>query len=160
MRNKTLNPELVFDLINAFKSLKSENESALFLQDILTASEIKNLSVRLRIAKLLLIGKKQRDISLSLNASIATVTKVSVWLSQKGEGFKKVIGKLPIKYTKPTKPIHGPAEFHLPEIIAQSIQYGIASSQGKNTTILIKNIKEKSKIDKQLKEVSDDIYKH
>ena len=32
---------LWFDLINAFKSLGSVEESVLFLQDILTASEIK-----------------------------------------------------------------------------------------------------------------------
>jgi len=144
MRKRYLKTDLVFDLINAFKSIKSSNESALFLQDILTASEIRNLSVRLRIAKLLLKNEKQRDISQSLRVSIATVTKVSSWLNQKGEGFKQIISRLPVKYEEPTNISHGAIEFHLPEVLAKSIQYGIAKSQDKKANQLIEVVKEKA----------------
>ena len=160
MKNKPINPDLVFDLINAFKSIKSADESALFLQDILTAAEIKHLSIRLRIARLLLSGMKQREISKKLMTSITTVTKINSWLNQKGDGFKKIIEKLPIKYNKPTKSIHGSIEYHLPEAIALSIQYGLANSQDKKIKKLIDNLDRKSGIDKELKEISDERYKH
>lgn len=160
MKNKTIKSDLIFDLIHAFKSIKSANESASFLQDILTAREIKNLAIRLRVAKLILSGEKQRDISFDLKISIATVTKVNAWLNQKGGGFKQIISRLPVKYDIPTKPIKGPLEYHLPEIIAASIQYGVAKTQDKKIEKLIKNIKDKKDIDKDLKEVSDDFYKH
>ncbi|MDP3994301.1 MAG: YerC/YecD family TrpR-related protein [bacterium] len=160
MRNKTIKSDLIFDLINAFKSIRSVNESASFLQDILTAREIRNMAVRLRVAKLILSGEKQRDISFDLKISIATVTKVNAWLNQKGEGFKQIISRLPAKYDIPTKPIRGPLEYHLPEIIVASIQYGIAKTQDKKIERLIKNVKEKKDLDKDLKEVSDDFYKH
>lgn len=156
---KYINTDLVFDLINAFGSIKSKEESVLFLQDILTASEIKNLSVRLRIAKMLLDDESQREISRTLKVSTATVTKVNTWLNSKGDGFKKIISRLPTKYDLPTKVIHGPIEYHLPEVIASGIQYVIATNQNKKSENLIKNLKDKSNIDKQLKEEFSDYYK-
>lgn len=157
---KYINTDLVFDLINAFSSIKSKEESVLFLQDILTASEIKNLSVRLRIAKMLINGTPHRGISRILKASTATVTKVNIWLNSKGDGFKKIISRLPIKYDLPTKVIHGPIEYHLPEVIEAGIQYVIATSQNKKSENLIKSLKDKSNIDRQLKEQFSDYYKH
>jgi len=38
--------ELVFDLINSFRLVSNPKETAHFLQDLLTAKEIKNLSKR------------------------------------------------------------------------------------------------------------------
>lgn len=160
MSRKYINTDLVFDLINAFKSINSSDESALFLQDILTASEIRNLAIRLRIAKMLLNNEKHRDISKSLKISIATVTKVNAWLNNKGEGFKKIISRLPTKYDIPTKHIHGPIEYHLPEILLATAQYLVAKSQNKNPEKLLQGLEEKKNIDKNLKQISDDYYKH
>lgn len=159
MTKKILQPDLVFDLINAFNSIKSSQESSSFLQDILTASEIKNLSIRLRIAKMLLTGEKQRDISFDLKVSIATVTKVNAWLNQKGEGFKQIISRLPQKYDIPTKSIRGPIEFHLPEVLAASIQYGVAKHQIHKAETLINNAERKLSLDEQLKKISSERYK-
>lgn len=159
MIKQNLRIDYIYDLINAFKSLNSEEESILFLQDILTASEIKKLSLRLRIAKLLLDENTQRNICMTLHVSIATVSKVNSWLNQKGQGFKNVISKLPIKYSLPTKVSKGPLEFHLPEILLASAQYSMASSQNKKAGKLIENIREKEFLDKLQKEASDDTYK-
>jgi TrpR-related protein YerC/YecD len=157
---KNIDSDLVFDLINAFRSIKSNKDSVLFLQDILTAHEIKNLAVRLRIAKLLLKNVSQRDISIRLHISTATVTKVNSWLNQKGDGFREVITRLPIKFNKPIKPIKGPIEFHLPEILAAGAQYGIASVQNKLPDELIKNVENKKLSDRYLKQASEDYYKN
>lgn len=160
MSGKYINTDLIFDLINAFKSINSSDESALFLQDILTASEIKNLAVRLRIAKMLLNNEKHRDISKDLKVSIATVTKVNTWLNNKGDGFKKIISRLPTKYDIPTNRIRGPIEYHLPEALLLTAQYLVAKSQNKNPNKLLQGLKEKKNIDKNLKQISDDYYKY
>ena len=50
--SKPMQEELLFDLIAAFSLVKSVEDSALFIQDLLTENEVKMLSKRLRIAKL------------------------------------------------------------------------------------------------------------
>jgi TrpR-related protein YerC/YecD len=159
MKKSNLNVDLVYDLIQAFKSIKSTKESAYFLQDILTAQEIKNLSIRLRIAKLLLKNLSQREISMQLNVSTSTVNKVNSWLNQKGDGFRKVISILPTKVDIPPSKRKGSIEFHLPEIIADSIQYGIANSQNNASKDLIENTENKKIVDKSMKKISDEYYK-
>ena len=159
MRKSNLSSDLVFDLIHAFKSIQSTEESVNFLQDILTAQEIKNLSIRLRIAKLLLKNLSQREISMQLNVSTATVTKVNSWLNQKGDGFRKVISVLPAKIDIPTKYSKGPIEFHLPEVLTNSIQYGVATAQNKSSSKLIETTRDKEIFDKSLKKISDEYYK-
>ena len=93
--SKPMQEELFFDLITAFSLIKSAEDSALFIQDLLTDFEVKILSKRLRIAKLLMKGEKYEDIMIGLHTSRATIAKVGSWLAERGEGFKRVVGKLP-----------------------------------------------------------------
>jgi len=93
--SKSMQGELLFDLISAFSSVKSVEDSALFIQDLLTESEVKMLSKRLRIAKLLLKGEKYDDVMKETRAARATIAKVAAWLGERGDGFKKVVKKLP-----------------------------------------------------------------
>jgi len=86
---------LVLDLVNALVQAQSVNDAALFLQDLLTKSEMKILAKRLRIAKLLLAGMTYQEIEKSLHVSHGTVAKIAVWLSERGDGFRKIIEKLP-----------------------------------------------------------------
>ena len=160
MQKKILNPNLVFDLIQAFRSVNSAEESAEFIQDVLTANEIRNLSVRLRIARLLLKGVPQRQIAIESNVSIVTVTKVNSWLNQKGEGFKKVIARLPHKYKPPTKTIRGPIEYHLPEVIAGTAEIIIANQQIKSANKVVETVKNKEDSDKNLRKIYSDYTKH
>ena len=143
---------LNFDLINAFRLANTPYDTALLLQDLLTANEIKNLSKRLRIAKLILDGKTQRDIAHELHCSFATVTKVSVWLNEGGEGFKKVIAKLPKRYDFPEKFPHGPIEYHLPQTLITLAQYTLAKRQENNLEKFMENVEDKRLIDKTLQE--------
>lgn len=86
---------LILDLVNAVVSAKSLKDAALFLQDLLTKSEMKILAKRLRIAKLLIAGKDYRDIEQNLHVGHTTIAKIAAWLSERGEGFRKIIGSLP-----------------------------------------------------------------
>ncbi len=93
--SRAMREELLFDLINAFSLVRSPEDSALFIQDLLTEAEVMWLSRRLRIAKLLLKGEKYEGIMVELHTSRATIAKVGSWLAERGEGFKRVIRKLP-----------------------------------------------------------------
>lgn len=135
--------DLVFDLVNSFKYLKNASEIADFLEDLLSPSEIRNLSIRLRIAKLLLKGQLQRDICVDLKTSPVTVNKVNTWLNKGGKGFKKVIASLPLKWKMPSKLPHGPIEFHLPEYILATGEYLLTKSQNKIPEKLITNSRNK-----------------
>lgn len=160
MKRKDLNSDLVYDLINAFKEVRSVNESVEFLQDILTANEIRNLAIRLRIAKMILKNIPQRDISIDLKVSTSTVTKVSGWLNLKGYGFREVIKRLPEKVEMTTKIIRGPIEFQLPKILETTVKYAISKSQNKPAEKLIKNSNEKRFADKLHRMGTEDYFKH
>ena len=121
--------DLTFDLINAFRYVQTPLETALLMQDLLTGSEIRQLAKRLRIAKLLLKGETQRDIARQLHCSLATVTKVSIWLSRGGEGLRQIVSKLPKKYKMPEKLPSGPIEYHLPQLMIALAQYSLAKHQ-------------------------------
>lgn len=86
---------LVFDLIHAFTQTHSVGEAALFLQDLLTKAEMKILGKRLRIAKLLLENMTYDEIAEDLHTSHATVAKIGAWLAERGDGFRKIVDKLP-----------------------------------------------------------------
>lgn len=87
--------ELILDLVNAIVSAKRIEDAALFLQDLLTKSEMKILAKRLRIAKLLIAGMDYREIEQNLHVGHTTIAKIAAWLSERGEGFRKVISSLP-----------------------------------------------------------------
>ena len=148
--------DLFFDLINAFRLVKTPIETTLLIQDLLTASEIKNLAKRLRIAKLLLVGSTQREIVQKLHCSLATVTKVSIWLDQKGEGFKNVVSKLPARYKFPKKLPPGPLEYHLPQILMAVVDNSLAKHQKDKLEEFAKNVEGKRALDESLREITNE----
>lgn len=87
--------ELTLDLVNSIVGARSVADAALFLQDLLTKSEMQMLAKRLRIAKLLLDGLTYENIQMQLHVSHSTVAKIAVWLAERGDGFRKIIERLP-----------------------------------------------------------------
>lgn len=138
-----LRADVVFDLINSFRYLNKPSEIADFLGDLLTPTELRNLSVRLRIAKMLLASKSQREIATVLHTSLVTTNKVSNWLRKSGSGFREVVAKLPLKWDTPKQLPKGPVEYHLPELIMSSAELVISSNQDKIPKKLIQNVKGK-----------------
>lgn len=159
MNKRKLPLDLTFDLLNAFSEAKGPIENSLLLQDLLTKSEIRNLARRLRIAKLLLAGKTQREISDKLPCSLATVTKVNMWLEEGGEGLRKVISKLPKLYKMPNKLPKGPLEYHLPQALLAMIQYGLYKGQTKHLKKFIESVESKQIFNEELKEVFKEEFK-
>jgi uncharacterized protein YerC len=152
--------DLTFDLINAFRLVKTPLETALLIQDLLTANEIKQLAVRLRIAKLLIAGEEtQRDIARLLRCSTSTVTKVNLWLERGGNGLKGIVQKLPPKYDLPENLPKIPIEFQLPRVLLAAAQYAIATKQNKRLEKFWQNVEDKKLLDKQLREFFDEQFK-
>ena len=63
------------EIIEVIKNLHSEREIAGFFSDVFTETELKTLSKRWRILKMLSEGKTQREISKQLKVSLCKVTR-------------------------------------------------------------------------------------
>ncbi|HNR75563.1 MAG TPA: YerC/YecD family TrpR-related protein [Parvularculaceae bacterium] len=69
------------DLLDAFLTLKKRDELEAFLADLCTPAEIKALSERWRVARLLDAGElSYREIAVVAESSTATVTRVARFL--------------------------------------------------------------------------------
>ncbi len=80
-------------LTKAILSLRTEQEVANFLRDLLTLPEIEEFSNRIEIARLLLIGKSYQKIARETGTSTTTVTRVAQWLFRGCGGYRKVLQK-------------------------------------------------------------------
>jgi len=78
-------------LAKAFLNLKTEQEVANFLRDLLTIKEIEEFSNRLEMAKLLKQGISYKVIAEKLKVSTTTVTRTAHWLFHGCGGYEKVI---------------------------------------------------------------------
>lgn len=85
----------VLDLLIALSSLKNQEEVTNLVADLLTKSEVEMLATRLRVAKRLLENKTLNQVVGELNTGKNTVAKVAHWLESRGEGFRKVVARLP-----------------------------------------------------------------
>ena len=86
----------MFNLFEAFKSIKNEKEFNNFLKDLCTPNEIKDLQDRFLVAQYLEKGDlSQRDIAKKVKCSITTVTRVGRFLNQESyKGYKTVLNHL------------------------------------------------------------------
>ena len=147
--------DLVFDLISAFASANNPTDSALLLQDLLTETEIKNLSKRLRIAKLILSGQTHEEIVQELHCSHATVTKVGMWLNSAGDGFKKVVQKLPKRKSKPSIHRIPGIGYGLPQIISYYLAANLQTGEKKRLSKFLEELRGKTADDRDLRESSN-----
>jgi TrpR-related protein YerC/YecD len=78
-------------LVDALQACKTKKETASFLRDIATLSELQALSERLEVARLLSQGLSYRQISAKTGASTTTVTRVANFLENGEGGYRKVL---------------------------------------------------------------------
>lgn len=86
-----MNKQYIEELADAIVSIKSNALAESFLHNILTPSELEEISVRLQIVKLLIEGVSQRDVAKKLGVSMGTVSRGSRELKYGTDGFKKVL---------------------------------------------------------------------
>lgn len=82
-------------LARAFLKLKTEQEIANFLRDLLTIKEIEEFANRLEMARLLTKGYSYKRVAKEMKVSTTTVTRVAHWLYRGCGGYMKVLN---VKY--------------------------------------------------------------
>ena len=87
------------DLYDALLSLKTRAEAEAFLADLCTPGEVRALSERWRVARLLDAGElSYRDIAQEAQASTATVVRVARFLKDMPyQGYRRVLDRLEAK---------------------------------------------------------------
>ena len=88
---KEMNLDLLFETI---LSLENKEECYAFFDDLCTVPELKALSQRLEVAKMLYEHKVYSDIVTHTGASTATISRVNRSLSYGSEGYKIVFERL------------------------------------------------------------------
>lgn len=78
-------------LAQSFLKLKTEQEVANFLRDLLTVKELEEFANRLEMARLLKKGWSYKKISEKLKVSTTTVTRTAHWLFRGCGGYEKVL---------------------------------------------------------------------
>ena len=92
--------ELVVNLCRALSVLKSSEEVAQALTDLLTPKEVETIAKRLQIAECLVKGEHYLSIRAQLKVGLSTIARVNTWLNLSGEGFKIMLTR---KRTIPKK---------------------------------------------------------
>ncbi len=92
--NKWQNPDTT-RLFEAILALKTLPESEAFFRDLLTLAEIKELTTRFKVARMLDQGKKSYlVIAKDAKTTTATVTRVSQWLRNGMGGYRLILNRL------------------------------------------------------------------
>ena len=95
MINSKLKDDLTDQLCDAVLSLQSQEECYQFFEDICTISELKALSQRLAVARMLQGGHIYDDIVARTGASTATISRVKRCLNYGADGYKIVLDRIP-----------------------------------------------------------------
>lgn len=88
-----MNEKYIKELADTIVSIKEAGLAEAFLHNILTPSELEEISKRLQIVKLLLDGVSQREVAKKLGISMGTVSRGSRELKYGETGFRRVLKK-------------------------------------------------------------------
>ncbi len=84
---------LILGLCQALCVLKSPDEVADALTDLLSAKEIETIAKRLQIAEYLADGKDYSYIREKLRVGYSTIARVNTWLNISGEGYRIMLSR-------------------------------------------------------------------
>ena len=82
------------DLFKAILSLENTKEAEAFFRDLNTIDEIKVMSERWQVARLVYKGMPYREIAKKLGVSVTKVSRIAVWVFHGEGGYKSVLEKL------------------------------------------------------------------
>ena len=95
MINSKLKDDLADQLCDAVLALHTQEECYQFFEDICTISELKAMSQRLEVARMLKSGHTYEDIVECTGASTATISRVKRCLNYGADGYKIVLDRIP-----------------------------------------------------------------
>ena len=85
---------LLVSFCKALVELRTPEEAAQFLRDLLSKQEAEMLAKRIEIARLLIKGLTYGEIGKILRVSHGTVARVSQWLATSGEGYRLIVNRV------------------------------------------------------------------
>ncbi len=94
MTNPKLRDAFSDQLCQAVLALESVEECYQFFEDICTISELKALSQRLEVARMLKNGHTYDDVVARTGASTATISRVKRCLNYGADGYKIILDRL------------------------------------------------------------------
>lgn len=80
-------------LFKAIISLKTVKAAERFFRDLCTIDEIKEMSERWQIARMVNRGLSYREIAVKLAVSTTTVARVALWLNNGAGGYRLVLDR-------------------------------------------------------------------
>ena len=93
VNQRLVNP-LTDTLFDAILSLKTRGECYEFFEDLCTINELRDMSQRLEVARMLESGEKYDRIEKKTGASTATISRVKRCLQYGADGYEKVLERL------------------------------------------------------------------
>ncbi|MEG0371224.1 MAG: YerC/YecD family TrpR-related protein [Clostridium sp.] len=81
-------------LYEAILSLETKKDCEMFFDDLCTINELKSISQRMQVAKMLRDRKTYIEIASVTGASTATISRVNRCLNYGSKGYKRVFKKL------------------------------------------------------------------
>lgn len=96
MADKIMQNRATRELFKAILTLKNAEECGRFFSDVCTIREIEEMSLRLRIAKMLneATPKPYAEIAKEIKTSTATVTRVAHWLHYGAGGYQLALKRV------------------------------------------------------------------
>lgn len=94
--NNKLKDKYLDDLFAAILTLETEEECYNFFEDLCTVLELRSLSQRYQVAKMLNEGHVYSDIVAETGASTATISRVNRSINYGSEGYSVVFERLGI----------------------------------------------------------------
>lgn len=88
--NSKIRSEHIDELFRAVLSLNSLEECYRFFEDVCTIKEIKSMSQRLQVARLLKLEKTYNEIEEETGASTATISRINRVLNYGADGYEIV----------------------------------------------------------------------
>jgi len=92
--NEKLRDHLHDQLFRAILALKSVDECYEFFEDICTIQEMKAISARLEVARMLKAGDIYEDIVQKTGASTATISRIKRCLVYGSGGYEKILSRM------------------------------------------------------------------
>lgn len=162
--------KLFYKLCNAVALTKNIEEASELIQDLLSLQEAEMIAKRLKIAEFLEQDLTYSEIQKAIKTSPSTIARVHEWLKSAGQGFRLAIqrtkGDMPSnknrsksgasswRSIKRRYPMYYWPELLIEELIRQSSQK--QKEKIKNVLKKMDNMKEKTKLYKQLRRVVSD----
>ncbi len=94
MADDTWRTDDVNALLDALLRVEDRDEAAAFLRDLCTLGELRDMSQRWAVARLLEAGLHYGEISRRTGASTATITRIASWLHHGEGGYRRMLDRL------------------------------------------------------------------